>query len=189
MVLGHHLSFPHIRVLYPTAPLRPYTLADGSFEHVWFDRPLLKEDAPEHLATIEPTAREINQLIDQEVKLGIDIKRIVIGGFSMGGSMALQMAYRFRPDIGGVFVLSSFLNKESKVYETLSGCPDTPRPPLFMCHGQKDDLVPHSWGHNTFQELQKHHIQGSFHSLPNVSHTISREELTMLKNWIVRQVP
>lgn len=35
----------------------------------------------------------------------------------MGGSMALQMAYRFRPDIGGVFVLSSYLNKGSKVYQ------------------------------------------------------------------------
>lgn len=38
ILLDRHLSFPHIRVLYPTAPLRPYTLNGGLLEHVWFDR-------------------------------------------------------------------------------------------------------------------------------------------------------
>lgn len=38
----------------------------------------------------------------------------------MGGSMALQMGYRFRPEVGGIFSLSSFLNRGSKVYEVCS---------------------------------------------------------------------
>lgn len=39
------------------------------------------------------------------------------GGFSMGGAMALHLACRYHPDVAGVFALSSFLNKDSVVYQ------------------------------------------------------------------------
>lgn len=35
----------------------------------------------------------------------------------MGGGMAMHLAYRFHQDLAGVFALSSFLNKDSAVYE------------------------------------------------------------------------
>ena len=38
MVFGKEFSFPHIRLIYPTSPVRPYTLAGGFPQHVWFDR-------------------------------------------------------------------------------------------------------------------------------------------------------
>lgn len=40
-----------------------------------------------------------------------------LGGFSMGGGMAMHLAYRFHQDLAGVFALSSFLNKDSAVYQ------------------------------------------------------------------------
>lgn len=41
----------------------------------------------------------------------------ILGGFSMGGGMAMHLAYRFHQDLAGVFALSSFLNKDSAVYQ------------------------------------------------------------------------
>lgn len=41
----------------------------------------------------------------------------ILGGFSMGGGMAMHLAYRFHQDLAGVFALSSFLNKDSSVYQ------------------------------------------------------------------------
>lgn len=35
----------------------------------------------------------------------------------MGGGMAMHLAYRFHQDLAGVFALSSFLNKDSSVYQ------------------------------------------------------------------------
>lgn len=35
----------------------------------------------------------------------------------MGGGMAMHLAYRFHQDLAGVFALSSFLNKNSAVYQ------------------------------------------------------------------------
>lgn len=42
---------------------------------------------------------------------------LLLGGFSMGGSMAMHLAYRNHQDVAGVFALSSFLNKTSAVYQ------------------------------------------------------------------------
>lgn len=39
----------------------------------------------------------------------------------MGGAMAMHLAYRFHPQVAGVFALSSFLNKNSVVYQVRSG--------------------------------------------------------------------
>lgn len=189
MVLGKNMSFPHIRILYPTAPQRPYTPSYGQLQHVWFNRHSISLTAEEDLTTIEPVAEEINDLINQEVQQGVAMKRILLGGFSMGSSLAMQMGYRFCPDIGGVFVLSSFLNKNSKVYEVLDSSPHRSYPPLFMCHGEKDDIVPYAWGQHTFKELQQRGIIGEFQSFPDMYHCISKEELNLLHQWILQQLP
>ena len=42
---------------------------------------------------------------------------LLVGGFSMGGCMAMHLAYRNHQDVAGVFALSSFLNKASAVYQ------------------------------------------------------------------------
>lgn len=42
------------------------------------------------------------------------------GGFSMGGCMAMHLAYRNHRDVAGVFALSSFLNKDSAIYKVSS---------------------------------------------------------------------
>lgn len=42
---------------------------------------------------------------------------LLLGGFSMGGCMAMHLAYRNHQDVAGVFALSSFLNKTSAVYQ------------------------------------------------------------------------
>ena len=38
IALGNNLVFPHLRIIYPSAPARPYTPADGMMQSVWFDR-------------------------------------------------------------------------------------------------------------------------------------------------------
>ncbi|XP_063605356.1 lysophospholipase-like protein 1 [Penaeus indicus] len=78
MVFGQEFSFPHIRVVYPTSPERPYTPCNGKIQRVWFDRQAVDISAPEDVSSIKPMAEELNRLIDKEVSLGIDVKRIVL---------------------------------------------------------------------------------------------------------------
>ncbi|XP_004700207.1 lysophospholipase-like protein 1 [Echinops telfairi] len=187
-VLAQDLTFQHIKIIYPTAPSRPYTPLKGGLSNVWFDRFKISNDCPEHLDSIDATCHMLTELIDDEVKSGISKNRILVGGFSMGGCMAMHLAYRKHPDVAGVFALSSFLNKASAVYQALQKA-DGVLPELFQCHGTADELVLHSWGEETNWVLRSLGVNSQFHSFPGVYHELSKTELEKLKSWILNKLP
>ncbi|KAJ1528683.1 hypothetical protein ONE63_007077 [Megalurothrips usitatus] len=185
----HKFSFPHLRVLFPTAPVRPMTIYGGMKSNVWFDRVKLAPDAKEDLPTLDATAKELVNIVNSEVKRGVPLNRIVIGGFSMGGGMSLHLGYRYLKGIAGVFALSSFLSTTSCVYESLEKQKSETAPPLFMCHGTADDLIVEPWGKDTFTNLTKYGVKGEYHVLPHVAHELDRKELERLSIWIQEKVP
>ncbi|KAF5914040.1 hypothetical protein HPG69_010199 [Diceros bicornis minor] len=113
---------------------------------------------------------------------------LLLGGFSMGGCMAMHLAYRSHQDVAGVFALSSFLNKTSAVYQALQKS-DGVLPELFQCHGTADELVLHSWGEETNSMLKSLGVSTKFHSFPGVYHELSKAELEKLKSWILTKLP
>ncbi|XP_011842758.1 PREDICTED: lysophospholipase-like protein 1 isoform X2 [Mandrillus leucophaeus] len=171
-VLNQDLTFQHIKIIYPTAPPR--------FK--------ISNDCPEHLESIDVMCQVLTDLIDEEVKSGIKKNRILIGGFSMGGCMAMHLAYRNHQDVAGVFALSSFLNKASAVYQALQKNNDV-LPELFQCHGTADELVLHSWAEETNAMLKSLGVTTKFHSFPDVYHELSKPELDKLKLWILTKLP
>ncbi|XP_003474277.1 lysophospholipase-like protein 1 [Cavia porcellus] len=187
-VLSQDLTFQHIKIIYPTAPPRPYTPMRGRISNVWFDRLKISNDCPEHLESIDRMCRELTELIDEEVSGGISKRRILLGGFSMGGCMAMHLAYRNHRDVAGVFALSSFLNKASAVYQALQKS-DGVLPELFQCHGTADELVLHSWGEETNSALKSLGVSTKFHSFPSMYHELSKTELEQLKSWILTKLP
>ncbi|KAL4657469.1 lysophospholipase-like protein 1 [Arapaima gigas] len=188
-VLKQDLAFPHIRVIYPTAPARPYTPMGGALSNVWFDRYKISRDCPEHLESVEAMCRTLSEVVQQEVRAGVSKHRMLIGGFSMGGAMALHLVSRFHPDVAGVFALSSFLNKDSKVFQTVQGGRGQSMPELFQCHGTADALVPHNWGEMTVAQLQEEGVNATFHSFPGLQHQLARAELEKLRSWIIKKLP
>ncbi|XP_003216072.1 lysophospholipase-like protein 1 [Anolis carolinensis] len=187
-VLKKNLSFQHIKVIYPTAPARPYTPMRGSLSNVWFDRYKISYDCPEHIETIDSMCQVLTSLIDDEVKNGIKKNRILLGGFSMGGGMAMHLAYRYHQDVAGVFALSSFLNKNSVVYQALKK-EGQEVPELFQCHGTADELVLYSWGEETNKMLTSLGVTTTFLSLPNLYHEMNKSELEKLQEWILKKLP
>ncbi|XP_025216157.1 lysophospholipase-like protein 1 isoform X4 [Theropithecus gelada] len=171
-VLNQDLTFQHIKIIYPTAPPR--------FK--------ISNDCPEHLESIDVMCQVLTDLIAEEVKSGIKKNRILIGGFSMGGCMAMHLAYRNHQDVAGVFALSSFLNKASAVYQALQKNNDV-LPELFQCHGTADELVLHSWAEETNAMLKSLGVTTKFHSFPDVYHELSKPELDKLKLWILTKLP
>lgn len=149
----------------------------------------MSPDVPEHLETIDDMGKEIVNLIDKEVAAGIPKNRIVIGGFSMGGCLALHTAYRFTQGLAGIFALSSFLNKGSAVYSSLQKNKDYATTPLFMCHGDRDTLVPLQWGQETFENLSQLGVKGDFHTLKNTLHELKKKEVEQLSQWFYKVLP
>ncbi|XP_045467796.1 lysophospholipase-like protein 1 [Harmonia axyridis] len=183
--LHKNFSSPHIKFLFPTAPTRPYTFIGGEPSTVWFDRYKLTPEVPEHDESINMIQNEIKKIIDEEMKIGVPLNRIVIGGFSMGGALSLHMAYRFLPGLAGVFALSSFLNNGSEVYKAIKSL----ETPLFMCHGERDEMVPLQWGKDTFDQLTTLGVKGEFMKLPNTFHELKSKEIESLLEWIEARLP
>ncbi|NP_001264496.2 lysophospholipase-like protein 1 [Gallus gallus] len=187
-ILNQDMAFQHIKVIYPTAPARPYTPMNGATSTVWFDRYKICNDCPEHIESIDSMCQGLTDLINNEMKNGITKDRILIGGFSMGGGMAMHLAYRFHQDLAGVFALSSFLNKDSAVYEALKRN-ESVLPELFQCHGTADELVLYSWGEETNKMLKSLGVPTSLHTFPNLNHELNRTEIEELKTWILKKLP
>jgi len=188
-MLRENATFPHLKIMYPTAPMRPYTPLNGESSNVWFNRLRIAPDCEEELDTLNPIGEELKEVINEEVKSGIPLNRIVVGGFSMGGAMALHLAFRFVPEVAGVFALSSFLNDNSATYKELREKKPNKLPALFYAHGDSDDLVDLAWGKKTFETLQELGVKGEFHVINHTFHELKKKEIDLLFNWIDKLIP
>lgn len=108
----------------------------------------------------------------------------------MGGALALHSGYHLNHELAGIFTCSSFLNDDSIVFDTLRGRSNAgPLPKLLMYHGERDSLVPVSWGRETFDELLSLGVSGEFKKLKNTLHELKANELLEIQDWILKLVP
>ena len=70
----------------PSATPRPYKLAGGRVMSIWYDRNGLPPSAKEHLESVEASCEELEGIVNKLVASGTPARRIVLGGFSMGGA-------------------------------------------------------------------------------------------------------
>jgi predicted esterase len=96
-----------------------------------------------------------NTLIDEEINAGIPSNRIVIGGFSQGGAMAIFTGVTSRHHLGGVFGLSCYLLLQDKIKGLAPENQPNKDTEIFMGHGTSDPLVKPEWGLLTANTLKQ----------------------------------
>ncbi|CAE8587062.1 unnamed protein product [Polarella glacialis] len=183
------LQISGVETVFPDSGLRPYSLAGGQRMAIWFDRTGLPPSAPEDTASVEDSVSRLVCVLDQLKSDGIPASRIAVGGFSMGGGIALQLALRHPEKLGAVFALSSFLCDDAAVYRQLeaggaAGAAGTSWPPTFMAHGQADDFIRIAWAEATARRLRGLGLPVQFAALPGVRHELVKEEIRMLGDWL-----
>nr|CAH7712478.1 unnamed protein product [Callosobruchus chinensis] len=169
-------SYPHIEFYFPTAECIPYTPLEGELSRVWFDQWNTTPDVPEMDENMEEITLQLESLIDM---IQNSLPRVSSPWYKT--IIALHTVYRCLPHTAGVFALSSYLNYDSKVYEdgcTLEGAP------LYMCHGNKDEVVPIDWGKKTFDSLKDMGVAGEFITMDNIGHELGKTEIQGLFSWI-----
>nr|XP_033324099.1 lysophospholipase-like protein 1 [Megalopta genalis] len=188
ILLKDELKFPHIKIVYPTAPAQPYTPLHGVLSNVWFDRKSIDINAAEQLESIDLMCKNVVELMDAEVSKGIPYENIAVSGFSMGGALSMYLAYKYKTSIAGCAAMSSFLNRNSTVYEYLKANPGR-TPPLLQYHGTRDALVSVQWGEESYNNLTKLGVKGQFRLLDGRHHELTAFELKSFKNWILDILP
>jgi len=176
----------NVAMHFPSAIQRPYKLAGGQRMSVWYDRYGLEPTAPEHTESVEESCEQLRALIDDIIASGIPPSRIAIGGFSMGGGIALQCVLRGEHRLAACFALSSFMCDEAVVYERLASekKPLPTSPPIFMRHGDSDDFILPQWGASTAKKLQSFELSVDFGLVPRARHELVSDEIEELADWL-----
>lgn len=79
-----------------------------------FDLRSLDSSGPEDEEGIRKAAETVHSLIAEEVAAGIPTTRIVLGGFSQGGALAMYSALTFPEPLAGIVALSAWLPLHQK---------------------------------------------------------------------------
>ncbi len=175
-----------IRFLFPHAPLRPITLNGGMVMRGWYDLKDLGENEYEDIDGLNASSRLIYNLIEVEVRKGIPVEHILLGGFSQGGAVSLYAGLRYPKRLAGIVSLSGYLPAPDRL---LTESSDTNREtPIFLGHGIEDTVVPLTIGNATRQSLDGLGYGATWWTYP-MSHTICQQEMIDLSNFLERCLP
>lgn len=99
-------------------------------------------------------------ITDLSTNQNIPPERIVVGGFSQGGALALLAGLTGEKRLGGVFALSGYLiygagEEGEKRWGELAAPRDRSQEKVFMGHGKEDPLVRCEWGRASAEALRK----------------------------------
>ncbi|KAG5887846.1 hypothetical protein JTB14_005612 [Gonioctena quinquepunctata] len=173
----------HVKVICPTAPTMPVTLNAGFRMPSWFDLKTLDASGPEDEQGIKSATKNIQTLIEGELSAGIPAERILLGGFSQGGALALYSALTYPKKLAGVVALSCWLPL-NKSFPAAKQTDDSL--PILQCHGDCDPVVPYKWGQLTASILKSMLSEVEFKSYTGLMHTSSEEELGDIKQFIAK---
>lgn len=120
-------------------------------------------------------------LTDLPAHLGFEPSRVVLGGFSQGGTMSLAYALTRPGSVAGVVMLSGFLVDAPEIVpvqgEALAGVP------VFWGHGTHDPAIPLTLGIRGRTALLDLGVDVMAHDYP-MGHQISPRELSDLADWL-----
>lgn len=141
----------------------------------WYD---LEGDQEKGLrASRELIESAISRLIRE---FSISKRQVILSGFSQGGVVSLYTGLRSTEPYGGIASLSGYLFGEEKDFSASSR-----EVPVFMAHGEYDELIPYSWVSGQRAYLTQLGYNVSWHSYP-ITHTISMEEIQDFRNWLLK---
>lgn len=184
--LVESLSLPDnhkIRFIFPTAPQRPISINGGMVMPAWYDIKSLDDldSRNQDEIGVKNSNEEIKSLINKEIKRGIDSSRIILGGFSQGGAIALYTGLRFEIKLGGIISLSAYCLQEKKLLQERSEL--NKNIPIFIAHGTFDDIVPFVLGKRMETVLLDADYQVKFKKYP-MDHSVSLEEIEDISNFL-----
>ncbi len=166
-----------VRFVFPHAPIRPVTINNGMRMRAWYDI-LQFGGGPEDEAGIRASQKLLEELIEAEKG-----KKVVLAGFSQGGAIVLQTALRHREKLAGVMALSTYLPLAGTVAKELS--PENRSTPIFMAHGQFDDIIPIARARASRQALEALGCSATWKEYP-MPHSVCAEEVADIAEFLSR---
>lgn len=171
----------NVKVICPHSAERAVTLNMGMRMPAWYDLFGLDATAREDADGIQAAAQYVHQLIDAEVDAGTPSDHIAVGGFSMGGALAIYAGLTYPKKLGAIVGLSSFFLQRTKFPGNFTANNATP---IFLGHGSQDFLVPLQIGQMSENLIKQFNPHVEFHTYRGLQHSSSSEEMRDLKIFL-----
>lgn len=177
-------SLPFIKFILPHAPAQRVTINGGARMPSWYDILSLEEsDEREDQAGLMQSRDTVLKIVDEEMKgSGVPSERIIVGGFSQGGAVALLTGLTSPHNLGGVISLSSYMPIRKHFLNTLSA--NSTQTPVFMGHGTVDGVVSFQWGKKSAEALKAAGCKVTFKSYQNLDHSCNDFEIEDVREFI-----
>ena len=171
-----------VRFIFPNAPQRRVTINMGMRMRAWYDILQMGGGAEDETGIRESQAR-IEGLISREAARGVRHDKIVLAGFSQGGAIVLQTALRQRERLAGVMALSTYLPLAKTLEKERS--PANSDLPIFMAHGQHDNMIGIDRALQTRYALQTLGYAVEWHEYP-MPHSVCPQEIADIAAFLLR---
>ena len=172
-----------LRFVFPHAPIRPVTLNGGFAMRAWYDIVSLERRGPEDEAGIRASQAAVETLIRRENERGIATSRIVLAGFSQGGSVALFAGTRYGEKLAGIMGLSCYLLLAGRLAAERGTANQAT--PIFLAHGLQDPIVAPQLGEQARTTLEAAGYRVEWHAYP-MPHSVCPEEVGDIAQWLRR---
>ncbi len=175
---------------YLQLPNYQFLLPNGVFEHqytatgrAWYSF----TGAGQLTATSQSELAQSRQILQDwlhtlPASTGVSLDRTWIAGFSQGGAMALDLGLTM--PVAGIMVLSGYLHSDPADLGNV--ITPTACPPVLICHGRQDDVVPIEMAWQARQQLIDWGAIVQYHEL-EMGHTIIPDEINMMRQLILSQ--
>jgi len=163
------LQLPWLNYLLVNAP-DPYF---GGYS--WYDY------AGQAESGVRRSIKLLNELIDQERKLGFPAEEMILFGFSQGCLMTLETGLRYPHRLAALIGMSGYVLDVGTLLREASPVAKEQR--VLVTHGRQDPLIPFADVKKQMEQLKAGGIALEWHEFEK-PHTIIDEEITLLRRFI-----
>ena len=173
-------GLPGIRFIFPHANQIPVTINGGYVMRAWYDISAADLTRREDENGLRASQVQIEAFIAREKERGIPASRIVLAGFSQGCAMTIQAGLRHPERLAGLLCLSGYAPLADKLAAERSDA--ALATPIFMAHGQYDNVVPFSRAEASRDLLASLGCKIEWHAYA-MQHTLCLEEVEHISAW------
>jgi len=170
------------RFIFPHAPIQAVSLNNGVQMPAWYDIYGLEMNSQEDNKGIANITEEIHALIQQQIDAGISADNIVLAGFSQGGALTLYAGLSYPRPLAGLMALSCYLPLREQIESYAKNT--TRELPIFMAHGNLDDVVPLAFAQLAKELLQAQGFSITWHDY-SCAHTVCAEEIQDIRDYLI----
>ena len=128
-------------------------------------------------------ADSLRAFVEQSIeRYPVDPDRLVIMGFSQGGTMAYDLALRDPARFSGLAALASWFPE--MLAETLPKAPEHENFPVLIVHGTRDDRLSIERARESRETLRPYGVAMTYREMEGMGHEIREDALRIILTWL-----